>query len=132
LQHIELSLAVGSSMNLLFIDGSPKCLKSFSSVHLLILRWSMCTTLLFTSHLALLYVYLGYLERKKSSVIQKFPDTCVPSLLEKVKFYSYRWLKATTITLISNYHNWWSSRLFVWALTNFVTHVFSWMFCKLL
>jgi hypothetical protein len=32
-------------------------------------------------------------------------------LLEKIKLFSFRWLKATNVTLVSNYHSWWSSPL---------------------
>jgi hypothetical protein len=32
-------------------------------------------------------------------------------LLDKVKRYSYWWLKTTNINLVFNYHNWWSSPL---------------------
>ncbi|KAK2361308.1 hypothetical protein QL285_086472 [Trifolium repens] len=32
-------------------------------------------------------------------------------LLEKVKMFSFRWLKATHVTFASNYHTWWSNPL---------------------
>ncbi|GAU39449.1 hypothetical protein TSUD_290150 [Trifolium subterraneum] len=32
-----------------------------------------------------------------------------PLLLDKVKLYSYWWLKTTNSTITSNYHSWWSS-----------------------
>ncbi|CAJ2652817.1 unnamed protein product [Trifolium pratense] len=32
-------------------------------------------------------------------------------LLDKIKLFSFRWLKPTNITLVSNYHSWWSSPL---------------------
>jgi hypothetical protein len=30
-------------------------------------------------------------------------------LLDKVKMFSYRWLKATNVTLVTNYYCWWSN-----------------------
>jgi hypothetical protein len=30
-------------------------------------------------------------------------------MLDKIKLFSFRWLKATNVTLASNYHSWWSS-----------------------
>ena len=30
-------------------------------------------------------------------------------MLDKIKLYSFRWLKATNVTLASNCHSWWSS-----------------------
>jgi hypothetical protein len=30
-------------------------------------------------------------------------------LLDKIKLFSFRWLKATSFTLATNYHSWWSS-----------------------
>jgi hypothetical protein len=35
----------------------------------------------------------------------------VHQLLEKVKMFSYRWLKATNVSLVTNYHCWWSNPL---------------------
>jgi hypothetical protein len=35
----------------------------------------------------------------------------VPLLLEKVKMFSFRWLKTTNVTIGSNYHTWWSNSL---------------------
>ncbi|WJX93598.1 hypothetical protein P8452_75105 [Trifolium repens] len=35
----------------------------------------------------------------------------VPLLLEKVKMFSFRWLKTTNVNLVSNYHTWWSNPL---------------------
>jgi hypothetical protein len=35
----------------------------------------------------------------------------VPQLLDKVKMFSFRWLKATNVTLVSNYNSWWSNPL---------------------
>jgi hypothetical protein len=32
-------------------------------------------------------------------------------LLDKIKIFSYRWLKTTNINLVSNYHSWWSSSM---------------------
>jgi hypothetical protein len=32
-------------------------------------------------------------------------------LLDKIKMFSYRWLKTTTVTLSSNYHSWWLNPL---------------------
>ncbi|CAJ2673841.1 unnamed protein product [Trifolium pratense] len=32
-------------------------------------------------------------------------------LLDKIKLFSYRWLKSKNVTLALNYHNWWSSPL---------------------
>jgi hypothetical protein len=32
-------------------------------------------------------------------------------LLDKIKMFSYRWLKTTTVTLATNYHSWWSNPL---------------------
>jgi hypothetical protein len=32
-------------------------------------------------------------------------------LLDKVKMFSYRWLKATNVSLVTNYHCWWSNPL---------------------
>jgi hypothetical protein len=32
-------------------------------------------------------------------------------LLDKIKLFSFRWLKATSVTLASNCHSWWSSLL---------------------
>ncbi|XP_045802599.1 uncharacterized protein LOC123896228 [Trifolium pratense] len=32
-------------------------------------------------------------------------------LLDKIKLFSFRWLKSTSITLASNYHSWWSDPL---------------------
>lgn len=36
----------------------------------------------------------------------------VHQLLDKVKMFSYRWLKATNISLVMNYHCWWLNLLF--------------------
>jgi hypothetical protein len=33
----------------------------------------------------------------------------VTQLLDKVKMFSFRWLKDTNVTLASNYHTWWSN-----------------------
>ncbi|KAK2387235.1 hypothetical protein QL285_061035 [Trifolium repens] len=35
----------------------------------------------------------------------------VQQLLDKVKLFSYRWLRTTVVTLATNYHYWWSSPL---------------------
>jgi hypothetical protein len=35
----------------------------------------------------------------------------VHHLLNKVKMFSFRWLKTTNVTLVSNYHSWWSDSL---------------------
>ncbi|CAJ2645018.1 unnamed protein product [Trifolium pratense] len=32
-------------------------------------------------------------------------------MLDKIKLFSYRWLKTTSVTLVLNYHSWWSSPL---------------------
>jgi hypothetical protein len=38
--------------------------------------------------------------------------SCTPiQMLDKIKLYSFRWLKATNVTLASNCHSWWSSPL---------------------
>ncbi|MCH85302.1 heat-shock protein, partial [Trifolium medium] len=37
-------------------------------------------------------------------------------LLDKIKLFSFRWLKTTSITLASNYHSWWSSPLLCLSL----------------
>jgi hypothetical protein len=41
-------------------------------------------------------------------------------LLDKIKLFSFRWLKATSFTLATNYHSWWSSPMLclglVWTL----------------
>ncbi|PNX88554.1 hypothetical protein L195_g044660 [Trifolium pratense] len=34
-------------------------------------------------------------------------------LLDKIKLFSYRWLKTTNVTLVSSYHSWWSDLYFV-------------------
>ncbi|KAK2394241.1 hypothetical protein QL285_056095 [Trifolium repens] len=34
-----------------------------------------------------------------------------PQLLDKIKLFSFRWLKATGVILASNCHSWWSSHL---------------------
>jgi hypothetical protein len=36
----------------------------------------------------------------------------VTHLLEKVKIFSFRWLKTIDVTLASNYYTWWSNLLF--------------------
>ncbi|GAU48175.1 hypothetical protein TSUD_369390 [Trifolium subterraneum] len=36
-------------------------------------------------------------------------EQTLPQLLDKVKLYSYWWLKTTNINLVSNYHSWWTS-----------------------
>ncbi|GAU29681.1 hypothetical protein TSUD_53330 [Trifolium subterraneum] len=36
-------------------------------------------------------------------------EQSLPQLLDKVKLYSYWWLKTTNINLVSNYHSWWTS-----------------------
>jgi hypothetical protein len=36
--------------------------------------------------------------------------------LDKIKLFSFRWLKATNITLASNNHSWWSSLLLCLSL----------------
>ncbi|KAK2380885.1 hypothetical protein QL285_068539 [Trifolium repens] len=33
----------------------------------------------------------------------------IPQLLDNIKLFSFRWLKATSATLASNCHSWWSS-----------------------
>ncbi|PNX93679.1 receptor-like kinase [Trifolium pratense] len=38
------------------------------------------------------------------------PSTC-HQLLDKIKLFSYRWLKTTSVSLVSNYHSWWSDPL---------------------
>jgi hypothetical protein len=48
----------------------------------------------------------GMKEINDYSEIQTSPLT---QLLDKVKLYSFWWLKTTNISLISNYHSWWSS-----------------------
>ncbi|MCI08555.1 heat-shock protein, partial [Trifolium medium] len=40
----------------------------------------------------------------------------LPHMLDKIKLFSYRWLKTTSVTLVSNYHNWWSSPLLCLSL----------------
>ncbi|CAJ2636137.1 unnamed protein product [Trifolium pratense] len=37
-------------------------------------------------------------------------------LLDKIKLFSYRWLKTTSVTLVLNYHSWWSSPLLCLSL----------------
>ncbi|PNX86424.1 heat shock protein, partial [Trifolium pratense] len=37
-------------------------------------------------------------------------------LLDKIKLFSFRWLKTTSITLASNYYSWWSSPLLCLSL----------------
>jgi hypothetical protein len=46
-------------------------------------------------------------------------------LLDKIKLFSFRWLKATSVTLASNYHSWWSSHLLCLGL---VWTIFGWLF----
>jgi hypothetical protein len=36
-------------------------------------------------------------------------ENSVHPLLDKVKLFSYRWLRTTNITLVSNIHCWWST-----------------------
>jgi hypothetical protein len=36
----------------------------------------------------------------------------VHHLLDKIKMFSFRWPKKTNVTLVSNYHSWWSNSLF--------------------
>jgi hypothetical protein len=36
-------------------------------------------------------------------------ESTLPQLLDKIKLFSFRWLKATNITLASNCYSWWSS-----------------------
>ncbi|GAU31515.1 hypothetical protein TSUD_332900 [Trifolium subterraneum] len=36
-------------------------------------------------------------------------EQTLPRLLDKVKLYSYWWLKTTNMNLVSNYHSWWTS-----------------------
>ncbi|MCH81957.1 kinesin-like protein [Trifolium medium] len=38
-------------------------------------------------------------------------EQSLPQLLDKVKLYSYWWLKSTNSNIVSNYHSWWSSTL---------------------
>jgi hypothetical protein len=49
-------------------------------------------------------------------------------MLDKIKLHSFRWLKATSVTLASNCHSWWSNPLlclgFVWN----VLVIFMWLF----
>ncbi|KAK2458661.1 hypothetical protein QL285_005792 [Trifolium repens] len=33
----------------------------------------------------------------------------LPQLLDKIKLFSFRWLKTTNVTLASNCNSWWSS-----------------------
>jgi hypothetical protein len=42
-----------------------------------------------------------------------FSNTASPIslLVEKVKMFSFRWLKTTNATLVTNYHTWWSNPL---------------------
>jgi hypothetical protein len=37
-------------------------------------------------------------------------------LLDKIKLFSFRWLKATSVTLPSNCHSWWSSPMLCLSL----------------
>jgi hypothetical protein len=36
----------------------------------------------------------------------------ISQLLDKIKLFSFRWLKATSVTLTYNCHSWWCSHLF--------------------
>jgi hypothetical protein len=52
-------------------------------------------------------------------------------LLDKIKLFSFRWLKATSVTLASNCHSWWSSPMLclglVWFSLGYLS-VASWLF----
>jgi hypothetical protein len=102
---IWFSLAVGSIMDWFFGCGSLEHLGSLSSVYSFF-GWSSCAALIFTAYLALMC--FGHLERTKSTVIRN-SELSLTQLLEKVKLYSYWWLKTTNITLVSSCLRWWSS-----------------------
>jgi hypothetical protein len=61
--------------------------------------------------------HLDSVEWKKIRVF-KNSATSVHQFLDKVKLFSYQWLRTTDVTLATNYHHWWSSPCFVWASTN--------------
>jgi hypothetical protein len=53
---------------------------------------------------------LGHLEWKKFRIFRN-SENSVHQLLDKVKLFSYRWLRTTNVTLVSNFHCWWSRPL---------------------
>jgi hypothetical protein len=48
---------------------------------------------------------------ERNLIIFQHLENSVHQLLDKVKLFSYRWLKTTNFTLASNIHCWWSSPL---------------------
>ncbi|CAJ2657379.1 unnamed protein product [Trifolium pratense] len=46
-------------------------------------------------------------------------------LLDKIKLFSFRWLKSTNITLALNYHSWWSSPRLCLGLDSFLEKSYS-------
>ncbi|GAU51437.1 hypothetical protein TSUD_413370 [Trifolium subterraneum] len=44
------------------------------------------------------------------------PASSSQQLLDKIKLFTFRWLKTTSATLLSNYHSWWSSPLLCMGL----------------
>jgi hypothetical protein len=111
-QHLFIScgifgslLVVSSVVDWIFVSGSPESLRPFSSIYLFI-RWTPSTTLLSAAHLTL--ICLGCLKERNRKLFRN-SEKSLPQLLNKVKLYFYQWLKTMNITLISNYHMWWSN-----------------------
>jgi hypothetical protein len=98
--HIWFSLATSSGLDWLF-DGGCTQPHKFCSVH------SECSAVL--SAACLNCLCLGCVEWEKPSSIQKFRESSIYiyQLLNKVKLYSYRWLRTTNVTLTFNIHCWW-------------------------
>ncbi|CAJ2661804.1 unnamed protein product [Trifolium pratense] len=63
----------------------------------------------FLQLLWLVYVWVIWTER--NHCLFKGSTDTPHLLLDKIKLFSFRWLKSTSITLVSNYHSWWSSPL---------------------
>ncbi|GAU21589.1 hypothetical protein TSUD_131730 [Trifolium subterraneum] len=47
--------------------------------------------------------------KERNNRLFRNSEQSVSQLMDKVKLHFYRWLKASNITLVSNYHCWWSS-----------------------
>ncbi|KAK2373370.1 hypothetical protein QL285_074404 [Trifolium repens] len=69
----------------------------------------LCARQSFLQLIWLAYVWVLWNERNH----RLFRNVASPvtHLLEKVKMFSFRWLKSTHVTLASNYHTWWSNSL---------------------
>ncbi|GAU27954.1 hypothetical protein TSUD_146720 [Trifolium subterraneum] len=66
---------------------------------------------LFFSFIQFTFLFVWVIWNERNHRLFRNLEQSLPQLLDKVKLYSYWWLKTTISNLVSNYHNWWTSPL---------------------